>query len=181
MAEMILGIFNNRENVDQAINELQDLGFSPKDISIVMKDTGEAREVSKDTGASVASGTASGATAGGVLGALAGLLIGVGAIAVPGIGGLLIGGPLAAALGLTGAAATTATGALTGALAGGVVGALTSLGVSETEARMYETRIKEGAILVAIPVNAGTNQTQQVMDVLRNNNAEQINQVNLNA
>lgn len=178
---MILGVFDNRDQVEMAINELKNLGFDPKDISIIMKDREEAADVAQDTGSRVAGGAASGATTGGILGALAGLLVGIGAITIPGIGALLIGGPIASALGLTGAAATTASGAMTGALAGGLVGGLTGLGVSESEARNYENRIKQGSILLAVPVSPETNQSQQVMDIMRNNNADQINVINTDA
>jgi uncharacterized membrane protein len=178
MPQMVLGIFPDRDKAEKAIDSLQSMGFNPKDISIMMKDTSEAKDVAKDTGSNVAGGAVSGATTGGVIGALAGLLVGIGAIAIPGIGALLIGGPIAAALGLSGAAATTASGAVTGILAGGIVGALVNLGVPENEAREYETRIKEGGILLAVPANSDTNQPEQVRQVMDDNGAEQINTVN---
>jgi uncharacterized membrane protein len=163
--KMVLGVFEEQDNAESAINRLQDDGFNPKDISIVMKDKDLARDVAANTGANVAAGAASGATTGGILGGIAGLLIGIGAITVPGIGALLIGGPIAAALGLTGAAATTVSGALTGALAGGLVGALVSLGVPEHEAREYEERIKEGGILVAVPTdNYDQDRARQILE-----------------
>lgn len=103
---------------------------------------------------------------------LAGLLVGIGAIAVPGIGALFIGGPLAAALGLSGAAATTVSGAATGALAGGLIGALLGLGVPEEDARIYEERIKEGGILIAIPSRTGDE--ARAMDILEDTGADQV-------
>lgn len=157
MSKLVLGIFQNREEAEDAVDELEDKGFAPKDISIVMRD--ERGEVQETPGSTVAEGTAAGVATGGALGALAGLLIGVGALAVPGIGGLLVGGPLAAALGLTGAAATTVSGAVTGALAGGLLGALTGLGVPEEEARVYEEEIREGGVLLAIPVREENDDT----------------------
>ncbi len=175
MAEVVLGVFAHRHHAEEAINELEEMGLEPKDISIVMRDTAEADEVAQDTGASVAGSAASGATTGGVIGGIAGLLIGIGAITVPGIGALLIGGPLAAALGLGGAAATTVSGALTGALAGGLVGALVGLGVPEEEAQIYEEKVKSGAILVAVP--AGSKDTGEVKEVLSEHGAEQVRTV----
>jgi hypothetical protein len=151
MAGVTLGVFTNREAAEAAIEDLHDTGYNPKDISIVTRDTTISRDIAQDTGASVAEGAASGATTGGILGGLAGLLIGIGIITVPGIGGLLIGGPIAAALGLTGAAASTVQGVVTGALAGGLIGALVGLGVPEEDARVYESRVKAGGILLAVP------------------------------
>ncbi len=155
MTRMVLSIFTDSQNATTAINELESRGYNPKDISIITKDRADAEYIHGETGSHIAEGAIGGVTTGGVLGALAGLLIGVGAIAVPGIGGILIGGPLAAALGLSGAAATTVSGAATGALAGGLIGALVGLGVPEEDARIYESRIKEGGILVAVPVRHG--------------------------
>ncbi len=173
---MVLGTFSDRTRAENAINQLKDTGYDAKDISVVVKDTQEGREVADNTGANVAEGAVSGATTGGALGALAGLLIGIGAIAVPGIGGLLIGGPIAAALGLSGAAATTVSGAVTGALAGGLVGALVGLGLPEEEARLYEEQVKQGAVLLAVPVRDTSGMAAK--DILQNNGADQIREVN---
>jgi uncharacterized membrane protein YeaQ/YmgE (transglycosylase-associated protein family) len=163
--KLILGVFAERDQAEKAIDSLEEAGYSAKDISIVMKDAHEAHDVADSTGATVADSAVSGATTGGVIGGIAGLLVGIGAITIPGVGALLIGGPLAAALGLGGAAATTVSGAVTGALAGGLVGALAGLGVPEEEAKIYEERVKEGAILVAIPLKEeGDNEAQAILE-----------------
>lgn len=172
MAGVVLGVFSDRTAADRAVDDLQGAGFNPKDISIIMKDevvsgTGETQ----GRGENMAEGAVSGATTGGVVGGIAGLLIGVGALAIPGIGGLLIGGPIAAALGLTGAAATTVSGAVTGALAGGLVGALVGLGVPEEEAQVYEQRVKEGAVLIAVPTASDNN--VDVRSIIESHGAEQ--------
>lgn len=162
MAKTVLGIFADRADAEDAINELSDDGYDPKDISIVLKDQREGEELSDNTGANVASGTVSGLATGAVLGGLAGL---VASIAIPGLGAFFIGGPIAAALGITGAAAATVSGAATGAVAGGIVGALTSFGLSEEEARVYEDHVKSGAILVAVPARRGEEgRVEQILD-----------------
>jgi len=173
--DMVFGIFSTRENAEEGIENLKTHGFDAKDISVIMKDTHQAEDITASTGASVADSTASGVAAGGVIGGLAGLLVGIGAITIPGIGALLIGGPVAAALGLTGAAATTTTGALTGALAGGVLGALVGIGVPEEDAREYESRIRTGAILVAVP--ARSTQSDEAKDILEYSGADRIRTV----
>lgn len=177
MAKMVFGIFATRENAESAINELEDSGFSPKDISIVMQNKEDAQAIHNNTGATVADSTVSGAATGAAIGGLTGLLVGIGAIAIPGIGALLIGGPLAAALGLSGAAAATATGAATGALAGGLIGALVGLGVPEEDARVYEERVKSGAILVAVP--ALTSDHREASAILRERGAEQVKDIEM--
>jgi uncharacterized membrane protein len=179
MSQTILSIFRDRESASKAIDALQVAGYNPKqDISVIARDM-EGSGTTGTTGEHVIDGAASGSATGAVVGGLAGLLIGIGALAIPGIGGLLIGGPLAAALGLTGAAATTVSGALTGALAGGLVGALVGLGVPEDEAKVYEERVKEGGVLVAVPVK--DNNETMARNILENNGAEQISVVSNNA
>lgn len=169
MAKMIIGVFNDKNNVITAIDELREKEFNPQDFSIVMKDTRTAEDISDETGIDVAGGAISGATTGALLGGLAGLLA---SVALPGLGAFFIGGPIAAALGLTGAAAATVSGAATGAVAGGLIGALMGLGLTEDEAREYETRISEGAILVAVP--AADEDIAFVQEVFEQNDASDV-------
>ncbi len=177
MSKMIFGVFAERENAENAINELENEGFDPKNISIVMKNHEDAKLIEHNTGANVAGGATAGAATGAVIGGLAGLLIGIGAIAIPGIGALLVAGPLVAALGLTGATASTVAGATTGALAGGLIGALVKLGIPEEDAKVYEDRVKSGAILVAVPEMNGKD--REVSSILTDQGAEQVKTVDL--
>lgn len=179
MAKVNLGVFLDRVRAEEAINDLEKAGYNPKDMSIMVKDLEAAREVADTTGVNVAEGMVSGATTGGMLGGVAGLLIGLGAIAIPGVGALLIGGPIATALGLTGAAATTVSGAITGALAGGLVGVLVGLGVPEETARVYEDRIRDGGVLLAVPEADGD--TSETRRILEEHGAEQIRTLNLDS
>lgn len=154
MTHIALGIFSERQKAEAAISSLQSMGYNPKDISILMKDTREAKEIAETTGVSdIAEDTVTGAGTGAVAGGIAGFLAGT---VLPGLGGFLVGGPIGAALGLSGVAATTVSGAATGAVAGGIIGALiSSFGLSDEEAEMYQTRVQEGGILVAVPSRKG--------------------------
>ncbi|MBI2031615.1 MAG: hypothetical protein HYT08_03280 [Candidatus Levybacteria bacterium] len=172
--QTLIGIFSNRAEANSAILELENRGYNPKDISIIVRDGIERRVGTK--GGKVTSTAVSGATAGGVIGGLTGLLIGMGAITIPGIGALFIGGPIAAALGFTGAAATAVSGATTGILAGGLVGALAGLGLPEEVAKVYEQRIREGAVLLAVSTQ-NTQQAEEVRDVFDQRGADQIRAV----
>jgi len=95
----VVGVFDNRENAQRAIEALKDSGFGADDIGVTMRDQREAAMVMEDTGASAGAGATTGALAGGVLGGLAGWLVGIGALAIPGIGPIVAAGPLAAAIG----------------------------------------------------------------------------------
>src|SRR5258708_26129150 len=131
MTNTVLGLFDTRREVENAIDELHASGYNAKDISIMIQDNQEGEELARSKGATIAQSAVSGVATGTVIGGIAGLLIGAGTLIIPGIGVFLVGGPLAAAFGLTGVSAITAEGALTGALAGGVVGALVELGRPE--------------------------------------------------
>lgn len=170
--KMIISVFSDRDDAEDAIDELKALDYNAQDISIVTRDRDDAQVVREHTGSNVGDGLASGAATGGVIGGIAGLLVGIGAIAIPGIGGLLIAGPLAAALGLTGAAASTVTGAVTGAVAGGLVGALVGIGVPEEDAAVYEDSVKTGALLLAVPIREGNE--SEVRSILEDNGADRI-------
>jgi hypothetical protein len=174
MKETILAILPNQASADSAIVALESKGYKADDFSVITRNTITDGKVAS-AGDKMASGAVSGATTGGTIGALAGLLVGIGAITIPGLGAILIGGQLAAALGLTGAVAATATGALTGALAGGLVGALVSLGIPENTAKIYEKRIGEGGILLAVTTNHGLDADAHA--ILEDNDAEDITTV----
>jgi len=149
MNRIVIGIFSETRSAQNAISEMEKMGLDPKNVSLVMRDEGKAKVLAKETGANVIEETTKGAVVGAMLGGVAGFLVATGVFT--GIGALFIAGPLATALGLTGTAATTVSGAATGALAGGIVGALMGLGLPHEEAKMYEQRIAEGGILVAVP------------------------------
>lgn len=177
MAKAVIGLFKTEDAASSVIDKFKELGYDPKEISVVMKEMKSAGTIKQGTGENIAAGATSGALTGGAIGALAGLLIGIGAIVLPGIGGILIGGPLAAALGLTGAAATTASGAVTGALAGGLVGGLTGLGIPAEEAKVYEDEIRGGGVLLVVP--ARDNRVDEVRDIFEEGNAYSIRQIDL--
>ncbi|MBA3551150.1 hypothetical protein H0W32_03005 [Patescibacteria group bacterium] len=168
MEATIIGVFNNRVDAEGAINELKTLGIKETDLSYVWASSETETVVADGSGSAIAGGTGAGVTTGAVVGALAGLAVANGIL--PGLGALFVAGPLAAALGLTGAVATTAAGAMTGAAAGGLVGALSGLGVSDTDAKIYEERIRGGGILVT----AHSSQATGVRNVFTKYNAEEI-------
>lgn len=154
----IYGVFASTQDAADAFDRLCEIGYTPSDISVIaMRE--EVRETRRGDGRvahaaepTVAERTTSGVISGAAAGGLLGLLVGVAAIAIPGLGGLLVAGPVATALGLTGTAATVGAGVATGALAGGLVGGLTNLGIPEETARTYETRIKQGGVVLGADV-----------------------------
>ena len=73
-------------------------------------------------------------------GGVLGLLAGMGALAIPGVGPFIAAGPIMAAL----------SGAAVGAAIGGITGALVGMGIPEYEAKQYETKVKDGNILLSV-------------------------------
>lgn len=139
----IVGVFHSQDDAIRAIEGLKRQGYSSDEISILAKDDEKVEVVSEETGTKAPEGFAGGMTAGGILGGTAGLLASAGLIAIPGIGPLLAAGPIAATL----------TGLAVGASAGGLLGGLIGLGIPEEEAKLYDTYIRDGRILVLVESN----------------------------
>ncbi len=145
---MMTAMFRDRESAERAYNELRARGYDKDDINVVMTDKARDRHFKdvKDTdaedrtelGNKSLEGTGAGSAIGGTLGAIIGAVAAIGtSVAIPGLG-LVVAGPLAA--GLAGAGA--------GGLTGGLIGALVGAGIPEERAKVYETGIKEGNIVL---------------------------------
>lgn len=136
------GFFDTRDEAERAVNELERLGISRADISVVMRDAGEAREFAESTGTKAGEGAGTGSILGGTVGAILGALAATAtAIAIPGAG-IIIAGPIAGAL----------AGAGAGGLTGGLLGALIGAGIPEEQARSYESGLSRGGVVVVADV-----------------------------
>ena len=153
MAKSIVGIARTNLQVERTIDELQEEALIPvSEISVVMPEAGDRPAVGTEETTKAPEAAGAGALTGGVIGGAVGLLAGIGTLAIPGLGPFLAAGPIVAALG----------GVAAGAAAGGVVGALVGLGIPESEAKVYEERLKEGGYLVAVHV-----QDSEIADICR--------------
>jgi hypothetical protein len=146
--ETLVCVFDSRDDADNAVQELHNLGYGAEDIGFAMRgeDQGMAGTSDFDTGTKAGEGAVAGGIAGGILGALA-------ALTIPGVGPVIAGGALATALG----------GAAAGVAAGGLLGGLVGLGIPEEEARYYESEFQAGRGIVT--VRAG-NRYSEVVNVL---------------
>jgi len=142
---MLTGMFNDRASAERAYDSLHTRGYAKDDINLVMSDDTRKKHFAHETrdteiGTKVMEGTGTGAAIGGTIGAVAGVIAAIGtSLVIPGLG-LVIAGPIAA--GLAGAGA--------GSITGGVIGALVGAGIPEERARIYESGIKEGKIVVGV-------------------------------
>jgi hypothetical protein len=142
---MMTGMFRDRESAERAYRSLNARGYSKDDVNVIMSDDTRKRHFSDthtetELGNKALEGAGAGSAIGGTLGAIVGALAALGtSVALPGLG-LVIAGPLAA--GLAGAGA--------GGLTGGLLGALVGSGIPEERAKVYESGVKEGGIVMGV-------------------------------
>jgi len=140
---MLTGMFSDRESTENAYNTLHERGYTKDDINLVMSDETRKKHFSKgetEVGTKAMEGAGTGSAIGGVVGAVVGIVAAIGtSLIIPGLG-LVIAGPIAA--GLAGAGA--------GGVTGGLIGALVGSGMPEERARLYESGVKDGKIVMGV-------------------------------
>jgi hypothetical protein len=154
MATTVVGLFEDLQHAQAAVEGLQQNGFVRDDISIMLSEAARDAETDEnlDRAADITTdpddgmGSTTGASTGAAFGGAAGLLLGLAAFALPGVGPVLATGPIVAGL----------SGALLGAATGGVIGALADLGVSEEEAGHYAEGVRRGGVLVTVKTDEAT-------------------------
>lgn len=142
----VTGTFTDRASAESAYNSMLNRGYDEKEINLMMSDETRKQYFSDETAIdtelgnkaleSAGVGGAIGITAGAIIGAIA--AIGT-SIAIPGLG-LVIAGPIGAAL----------AGAGAGGLTGGLIGALIGWGIPEERARLYESDLQNGGIVLGV-------------------------------
>lgn len=157
------GILANRSNAEAAVDQLTRAGFSNQEISALLSDKIEPQEFAADNQTKAAEGATAGAGVGGIVGGALGLLAGVGALAIPGVGPIIVAGPLMASL----------AGLGVGGAVGGLVGALVGMGIPEFEAKCYDSRVKDGAVLLAVHC-ASSEEVRRAREVLEAGGAQDI-------
>src|SRR6185369_3567339 len=145
------------------VEGLKSAGFSNNDISALLPDKSSTREFAHEKGTKAPEGAVTGAGTGGVLGGVLGWLAGIGSLAIPGVGPFIAAGPIMAAL----------SGAAIGATAGGIVGSLVGMGIPEYEAKRYESKIREGKILLSVH-SENSDETKRAKEIFKNAGAEDI-------
>ncbi|WP_317174878.1 hypothetical protein [Pararhodonellum marinum] len=166
---VLSGMFRDRESAERAYNTLSERGYSKDEINLVMsketreKDYNENAAEETEIGTKAAEHAGKGSAIGGSIGAVVGVIAAIGtSVAIPGLG-ILIAGPVAA--GLAGAGA--------GGLAGGLIGALVGSGIPEARAKLYESGIKEGNVVITVtPKN--TEDAKYLEENWRDNRGEEV-------
>jgi hypothetical protein len=137
--------FRDRESAERAYDAVVARGYKNDEIHVLMSDATRKRLFVKDgektsMGNNALKGAGVGGAVGGAVGAtLMGIAAAAATVTLPGIG-LLIAGPLAGAL----------AGGAAGAAAGGLLGVLVGAGIPAERAKVYETELKEGGIVLGV-------------------------------
>ena len=137
---VIVGVFYERAQADQAMWDLQKAGF--RDIGFVVRDDMTTQslpsltEKDEDVGKH-SHRIATDAVAGGIIGGVVGAAV---ALLIAGLGSVIAGGIITTTLG----------GVVLGAATGGLIGVLRDLGVSEEVARRYEDEVRSGRTIVIV-------------------------------
>ncbi|HEU5181001.1 MAG TPA: DUF3341 domain-containing protein [Candidatus Polarisedimenticolia bacterium] len=153
----------SESQADEIVTKLKDSGFSANDISVLFADKSGTKDFAHVHNTKAPEGAATGAGVGGVVGGTFGWLVGIGSLAIPGLGPFIAAGPIMAAL----------SGAAIGATAGGLTGGLVGLGIPEYEAKRYESKLKEGNILISVHSD-NKDETKRAKDIFTTCEAEGI-------
>lgn len=156
----VIGVFNNRNQAEKAIDEIKNAGISEEEISIVAKEevVNGANGNENEENSYLNQDLTTGASTGGALGGLAGILAGAGALAIPGVGPVLAAGPIAAGL--------------TGVATGGLAGSLVDLGIPQERGDYYENEVRKGSILAT--VESDQDKVEEVASFMRRNGARDV-------
>jgi hypothetical protein len=140
----VVGVFNSVHDAKNAVQHLENQGFSRDDVSLVCSNVASGydrlTEADRSAMADKTSDVVADAGIGAAIGGVGGLLLGLAGAAIPGIGPILAAGPIVSAL----------TGAGIGAAGGGLIGALTESGVPEEHANYYSEAVRRGNVLVTV-------------------------------
>jgi hypothetical protein len=134
----VTGLFKTRAAAEAAVDAIIKRGYTRDDISVLMSDSTKDKEFAVQTRSHAADGLGIGGAIGGTVGAVLAAIAAVGtSIAIPGLG-LFVAGPIAAALAGAGAGGAT----------GGLIGLMIGTGIPEHRAKVYDTGLRSGGILL---------------------------------
>jgi hypothetical protein len=157
-ANLVTGLFQNRVAAEAAVDAIMKRGYTRDDISVLMSDATRSKEFALQSRTHAADGAGVGGALGGVVGAVLAAIVAVGStIVLPGLN-LVIAGPIAAALAGAGAGAAT----------GGVIGALIGAGIPEYRAKVYESGLRSGGILLGVEAtsNEEVDKLEELLEAL---------------
>jgi hypothetical protein len=143
--DLVIGVFEQEAQAEQAVAELWRIGFAPDRIDMANRRLGVVRGTPR---LQFQQDAAEGATAGAVAGATAGAVAGVVAGSILPVIGALAGGIGGAALGAAG---------------GTFLGPFVAMGISEEDATQYSKAMAQGRTLVIVRQIGRTDEAREVL------------------
>lgn len=162
-SKTVVGLFDTMQQANRAADQLRGEGITGDQIGIIAGNESNryGDYATTDPGAKdVGHRAGTGAAIGGGLGLVAGLV----ALAIPGFGPIIAAGPIVAGL----------TGAVAGAATGGLIGGLTAAGVSESDAKLFENRLRQGGVLLTVRTDDA--RADRAADILDANGARDVDE-----
>jgi hypothetical protein len=159
--------FGTVDSEDQAydvVSALDEAGFSSDEISVLLPHHRASTEFVHEVRSKAPEGSTIGASIGGAAGGLIGLLAGIGTLTIPGLGPLIAAGPIVGLLSGLGA----------GGAIGGLSGALAGLGIPEVEAKLYESQVAEGLILITVDCGNDQDRARRARTLLEERGARNV-------
>jgi hypothetical protein len=163
----VFGIFETKNMVERAVDELKIQGFRNSDISVLMHNHAHSQDYAEANNTKAPEGAATGASTGILGGGILGWLAGAGVLAIPGIGPFLAAGPIMGAI----------AGAGIGGTIGGIAGGLIGLGIPQEDAELYEGYVREGGILLSVHVD-NFDWSSRAREILESCGAQNISRIN---
>ena len=136
----VIGIYEDRTTVSDAIGVLHKAGYRATDIAVLSSDNQGSKDFAHEKHTEAPQGAATGAAVGAVMGAAAAWFVSIQTATIPGLAPLAAAGPVLAAL----------AGAGAGGALGWIAGLLAGLPLSEYVAKRYAGRIRRGGILLSV-------------------------------
>ena len=170
--EVITGVFESRDNAEQAITRLRRLGIPDQRIGIIAPGSASADTIEKGVPVTDTEdpgmGRAMGAAVGGAMGAAGGATLGlaVATLAIPGVGPVI-------AFGMVGAALMGMVGAAAGSAVGDTVEEELGEGIPHEDVYLYEDALRHGNSIAIAYADDG-DQADRAKEVLNNAGAGDI-------
>lgn len=159
MSKTITRLFDDYADASAVVRDLEALGISHDDISIVANNAHGHHDGTDHGGVDDHGDVSRGTSTGALLGGAGGLLAGLGLLAIPGLGPIVAAGWLAATV------AGAGIGAAGGAATGSLVSALKNSGHTDEEANVYSEGVRRGGTLVSAKVeDAHVVQAEAILD-----------------
>jgi hypothetical protein len=136
----VIGIYEDRTTVADAMEVLLKAGYRAADISVLMSDNLGSKDFAHEKRTKAPAGAGAGAAVGAAVGAVLAWLDSNQVVSVAGLGPLVAAGPSLAAL----------AGAGAGGALGWMAGLLTGLGLTQYVAKRYAGRMRRGGILLSV-------------------------------